>query len=146
MPLSLSEKICGALQYKTQQSLIALHGRRRAPGSRSNSAEHVQSNCDEANKPRAGPRRTTDHKCQKMEWCLGADSNHRHADFQSAALPTELPRPGRTAIRRLANRRGGGSIEEPACGVQRAKSLLVWNLHRRGYTVVLAGWNGIRPR
>ena len=28
------------------------------------------------------------------EWCLGADSNHRHADFQSAALPTELPRPG----------------------------------------------------
>ena len=25
------------------------------------------------------------------EWCPGADSNHRHADFQSAALPTELP-------------------------------------------------------
>ena len=25
-------------------------------------------------------------------WCLGAESNHRHADFQSAALPTELPR------------------------------------------------------
>ena len=24
--------------------------------------------------------------------CLGAESNHRHADFQSAALPTELPR------------------------------------------------------
>ena len=29
----------------------------------------------------------------KRPWCLGADSNHRHADFQSAALPTELPRP-----------------------------------------------------
>ena len=32
-------------------------------------------------------------------WCLGADSNHRHRDFQSLALPTELPRrvwrPGR---------------------------------------------------
>ena len=27
----------------------------------------------------------------KKEWCPGADSNHRHADFQSAALPTELP-------------------------------------------------------
>ncbi|GEM_PF-3249460 len=27
-----------------------------------------------------------------MIWCLGADLNHRHADFQSAALPTELPR------------------------------------------------------
>lgn len=24
------------------------------------------------------------------EWCPEADSNHRHADFQSAALPTEL--------------------------------------------------------
>ena len=23
-------------------------------------------------------------------WCLGAESNHRQADFQSAALPTEL--------------------------------------------------------
>ncbi len=30
-------------------------------------------------------------KNQKVEWCPGADSNHRHADFQSAALPTELP-------------------------------------------------------
>ena len=25
--------------------------------------------------------------------CPGAESNHRHADFQSAALPTELPGP-----------------------------------------------------
>ena len=25
-------------------------------------------------------------------WCLGAESNHRHVDFQSTALPTELPR------------------------------------------------------
>ena len=24
------------------------------------------------------------------KWCPEADSNHRHADFQSAALPTEL--------------------------------------------------------
>ena len=29
-------------------------------------------------------------KLQK-KWCPGAGSNHRHADFQSAALPTELP-------------------------------------------------------
>ena len=27
-----------------------------------------------------------------MGWCLGAESNHRHRDFQSLALPTELPR------------------------------------------------------
>src|SRR5437899_2307998 len=31
-----------------------------------------------------------------MEW-LGAESNRRHADFQSAALPTELPSPGYAA-------------------------------------------------
>ena len=27
----------------------------------------------------------------KKKWCPGAELNHRHADFQSAALPTELP-------------------------------------------------------
>ncbi len=26
------------------------------------------------------------------KWCLGPELNQRHADFQSAALPTELPR------------------------------------------------------
>lgn len=25
------------------------------------------------------------------EWCPGADLNHRHHNFQSCALPTELP-------------------------------------------------------
>ena len=25
------------------------------------------------------------------DWCPGADLNHRHEDFQSTALPTELP-------------------------------------------------------
>ena len=27
-----------------------------------------------------------------ITWCRGAGSNHRHRDFQSLALPTELPR------------------------------------------------------
>ena len=27
-----------------------------------------------------------------ISWCRGAESNHRHRDFQSLALPTELPR------------------------------------------------------
>ena len=47
----------------------------------------------------------------KGRWCLGADSNHRHADFQSAALPTELPR-------QAVCSREGGSIGEPFGGVQ----------------------------
>ena len=29
-------------------------------------------------------------KYLRKTWCPEADSNHRHADFQSAALPTEL--------------------------------------------------------
>ena len=28
----------------------------------------------------------------RVKWCLGAESNHPHGDFQSPALPTELPR------------------------------------------------------
>ena len=34
---------------------------------------------------------TVGHCFHCGKWCPGADSNHRHADFQSAALPTELP-------------------------------------------------------
>jgi hypothetical protein len=30
-------------------------------------------------------------KCRWERWCPGAGSNHRHCDFQSHALPTELP-------------------------------------------------------
>ena len=32
------------------------------------------------------------HKQVMISWCRGAESNHRHRDFQSLALPTELPR------------------------------------------------------
>jgi hypothetical protein len=28
----------------------------------------------------------------RLNWCRGAGSNRRHYDFQSYALPTELPR------------------------------------------------------
>ena len=35
----------------------------------------------------------------RNKWCPEADLNHRHADFQSAALPTELPgRAGRAGL------------------------------------------------
>ena len=38
-------------------------------------------------------------KSIEKRWCPGADLNHRHTDFQSAALPTELPgRPGREPL------------------------------------------------
>ena len=31
-------------------------------------------------------------RLRKITWCLEAESNHRHEDFQSSALPTELSR------------------------------------------------------
>jgi hypothetical protein len=41
----------------------------------------------------------------ELPWCPGAESNHRHRDFQSRALPTELP--GRRAGRHDRHRAPG---------------------------------------
>ena len=72
---------------------------------------------------------------QLKEWCPGADSNHRHADFQSAALPTELP----------GHRRQSETIERPAYNgfgrlLSRAGSVLyppsmMGAYHRRGVLI-----------
>src|SRR6201992_2292204 len=59
---------------------------------------------------------------ESRKWCLGADSNHRHADFQSAALPTELPRRRVARLHTEGLSREGASIEEPSRAVQRAIS------------------------
>src|SRR4030088_2065234 len=42
-----------------------------------------------------------------QNWCPGAESNHRHGDFQSPALPTELPGrgAGRGRMPRVRGRR-----------------------------------------
>jgi hypothetical protein len=36
---------------------------------------------------------------ERGKWCPGAESNHRHCDFQSHALPTELPGHARAMAR-----------------------------------------------
>ena len=38
---------------------------------------------------------------RRGSWCPGAGSNHRHCDFQSHALPTELPGRSREPAKRL---------------------------------------------
>jgi hypothetical protein len=40
---------------------------------------------------RADSASVTNSGYWKFGWCPGAESNHRHEDFQSSALPTELP-------------------------------------------------------
>ena len=53
--------------------------------------------------------------------CLGAESNHRHGDFQSPALPTELPR-------QMATRKG----LEPS-----TSSVTGWHSNRLNYRAIL---------
>ncbi len=51
------------------------------------------------------------------KWCPGTGSNRRHCDFQSHALPTELPGPPRLeppgAARRRAYSQGSRSLSSP---------------------------------
>ena len=54
-------------------------------------------------------------------WCPGTESNCRHRDFQSRALPTELP--GRRA--RSRGPVGAGFIESPPSPVQDNAALLI---------------------
>ena len=79
-----------------------------------------QTSNDSEDTPRRPRGRTGDGQCAglvaiagrswtiwRKKWCPGAESNHRHCDFQSHALPTELPGRGRRTGRvGLIGRRG----------------------------------------
>src|SRR5690606_14144149 len=58
----------------------------------------------------APPPRNKKPRLREVSGCPGTDSNHRHADFQSAALPTELPG-------RLLKGRCRYAIREPASSI-----------------------------
>src|SRR3989304_9900245 len=77
----------------------------------------------------------------KEEWWPGSESNQRHADFQSAALPTELPGRGaahyKEAPRVCTNRPGlaGTSKKQnpgAATGLSRYRLLAGGDVIRRG--------------
>ena len=60
----------------------------------------TQLNCCEYQCRRTHQGRIVKNRRVGEKWCPGTESNRRHADFQSAALPTELPGhiAGRTCV------------------------------------------------
>ena len=75
------------------------------------------------------------------KWCLGTDLNRRHADFQSAALPTELPRrPGREARAAARVPEGGRFIIGEIGAVQRGFAVGRGN-STRGVSRAGCWWN-----
>src|SRR5512138_727145 len=75
-----------------------------------------------------------------VRWCPGAESNHRHHDFQSCALPTELPgRRALAACRRaersavIGSRAGPVQTRGPAVGI--VSETCSWaRIHGLGFT------------
>jgi hypothetical protein len=54
---------------------------------------------------------------KEFDWWRGTESNCRHRDFQSRALPTELPRPGRFRAQKtkiIARRKDGAGAPSTA--------------------------------
>ncbi len=56
-----------------------------------------------------------------LKWCPGAESNHRHEDFQSTALPLSYPGTGERA-----RRSGSGFLGEGHATVQWVFATFQW--------------------
>ncbi len=86
------------------------------------------------------------------KWCPGAELNHRHCDFQSHALPTELPgHPGRRRQpiqyatrpikqRPVAIRAGPHPARRPGRGYDTGQSASARDQHRHSACCRTAGW------
>ena len=74
-------------------------------------------------------------RLRRGSWCPGAGSNHRHCDFQSHALPTELP--GRSLVskdlreRRFIVRQHGSVHYAPPAAPRGAAAQPLWTKRAR---------------
>ena len=72
------------------------------------------------------------------KWCPGPESNQRHVDFQSTALPTELP--GHVKLKeKVATRKG---LEPSTSGVTGRRSN---RLNYRATYILMVGTTGLEP-
>jgi len=89
--------IANVLGQRTEA--VVKHYSRRADMTK-NTATAIKSFAEEVNRRKtknvkptskqSGRKLRKRNDLSELEWCPEADLNHRHADFQSAALPTEL--------------------------------------------------------
>ena len=101
-------EIVGGRRHRTELDRRSTYSTVPNPREQSGSKQMVTSEDAMRRKPRRISRRRVTHTSDEQQalslppmlpavgsglekWCPGAESNHRHADFQSAALPTELP-------------------------------------------------------
>jgi len=92
----------------SNRRIVSRHGSRCAPvGKRRGTAPQMRD--------RTLRNSLTALKLKK--WCPGAGSNHRHCDFQSHALPTELP--GHSRVGGVPIEGGRAACPAPVCQIIR---------------------------
>ncbi len=83
-------------------------------------------------------------------WCLGAESNHRHRDFQSLALPTELPRHASYFFENACNNYKHFHLATRKGLEPSTSSVTGWRTnhlyYRAKYINLMVGLHGLEPR
>jgi hypothetical protein len=90
---SLASMVEAVAQHTTRVSGVSMQRRRMPSDGREPYRASIYDKTPDFTRVLADRRTRADEKerGRKGQWCPGAESNHRHCDFQSHALPTELP-------------------------------------------------------
>jgi hypothetical protein len=81
-PISFKSTLVKSYDPAIAEDAVSRQARRSTPRIRSRKAANPRWNSAEFK---------SEKKFAKAKWCPGPESNQRHCDFQSHALPTELP-------------------------------------------------------